>query len=432
MLYNKMKFNIYTLGCKVNSYDSEEISENMQNHGFFLSKTGDEDVFIVNSCTVTAESDRKTRQLVRRLRRSNVNAIIVLTGCMPQAFPNLGEELLEADIVVGNHDNDKIPQYIDEFLRDRKRIFRVIPHIRNEKYSGGIIKNFEEHTRAFIKIQDGCDRFCSYCAIPYARGRSRSKPLEIVQNELDTIAKAGYKEVVFVGINLSFYGADFGLTLASAVKSAENTDGIERIRLGSLEPDHIDESLLMELSECRKFCPQFHISLQSGSDKILRKMNRHYTADEYAVLVENIRIIFPDAAITTDIICGFPGETEDDFAETVSFAQKIGFDKTHIFPYSRRPGTPADKLPEQISKQIKEERCRNLAIVCEKSRLDFMQKMVGKTVNVLFEVPSDGIQRGYGENYLPVNVISDEILTGKILPVKIISVQNDGLCGILV
>lgn len=424
-----MKFSIHTLGCKVNQYDSEEISENLIRHGFTPSDDGGAGVYIVNSCTVTAESDRKTRQLVRKLKRQNPSAAVVLTGCMPQAFPSLGEDLAEADIVIGNRSNADIPALIDEFLRDGKRIFRVVPHGRTDCYAGGMIGGFEGHTRAFVKIQDGCDRYCSYCAIPYARGFSRSKPLGVIKQELLGIAAAGYREVVFVGINLSAYGKDTGRTMADAVRLAQETAGIARIRLGSLEPDHITPAVLSELAGFGKFCPQFHISLQSGCDRVLKRMNRHYTAVEYEALCGNIRRVFPDAAITTDIICGFPGETEEDFLETLAFAEKMMFDKTHIFPYSRRPGTPADKMPGQVAKQVKEERCARLGAVCEKSRRDFMLSLVGRTVNVLFEAPDGSVQKGYAENYLPVRVVYGECLTGKILPVRVTGTDGDCLTG---
>ena len=423
-----MKISIQTLGCKVNQYDSQEISENLIRHGHTI-VSENADAYIVNSCTVTAESDRKTRQLVRKIKRNNPGSIVLLTGCMPQAFPNLGEELLEADIVIGNRSNSQIPTLLENYS---SRYFAVSPHLRTDSYTGGIVQNFDGHTRAFVKIQDGCDRFCSYCAIPYARGRSRSKPFELIAQELRGIAENGYKEVVFVGINLSAYGMDIPdekLNLASVVELAQNTEGIERIRLGSLEPDHITQKMLSDLRKNSKFCPQFHISLQSGCDKILKKMNRHYTAEQYAELCENIRNTFPDATITTDIICGFPGENEEDFAETIAFAEKIKLDKTHIFPYSRRPGTPADKLPSQVENAIKDSRCARLNEVCENSRREFMENMIGQTVDVLFEAPDEDVQKGYTKNYIPVFVKTNKNLIGKIEKVVIKSYNNDTLMG---
>ena len=434
-LGNIMNFSIYTLGCKVNQYDSQEISENLQRNGYTaVSPSQFTDIFIVNSCTVTAESDRKTRQVVRKFKRMNPQGLVLLTGCMTQAFPKQSEDLIEADIVIGNRQNADIPRLISEYLENKERLVRYQKHEKDDVYIGGIIKNFDEHTRAFIKIQDGCNRYCSYCAIPYARGFSRSKSLEMIEKELKTVAKNGYKEVVFVGINLSDYRYE-GKRLDSVVRLAENISGIERIRLGSLEPDHITADMLQKFASCSKFCPQFHISLQSGSDFVLKQMNRHYNSAEYFKLCKGIREIFNDATITTDIICGFPAETDEMFEETCKFVRKIGFEKVHIFPYSQREGTLAARMPDQIQKSVKEERCAKLNTICEGSRFDFMNAQIGKEVEVLFENSEKNNEgttytnRGYTRNYLPVLVVCDTDLQGEIRKITIFEQKNDILCG---
>lgn len=427
-----MKAAVYTLGCKVNQYESQEMLGLLQQHGYEpVDVKDDADVYVVNSCTVTAESSRKTRQTVRRLRHDHPDAVIVLTGCYPQAFAQEVEQLREADIVLGNRANGELTARLEEFFADRKRIAATRPHQRDDAYSGGIITHFEGHTRAFVKIQDGCNRYCTYCIIPKARGFSRSKPLEEIRREVALLAENGYKEVVFVGINLSAYGRDIGLNLCDALETAEKTEGIERIRLGSLEPDHITDEVIERLAGMKKFCPQFHLSLQSGCDKTLKRMNRHYTAAEYAALCEKLKAAFPGLSLTTDIIAGFPGETEADFDETVAFAQRIGFMKVHVFPFSPREGTPAYGYPDQVPAAVKEARCAKLQSAADAVRETFMRTLAGQTVDVLFETAKDGVQHGYTRNYTPVSVAASQPLTGQILPVRITGTAEGVCTGIL-
>lgn len=427
-----LKLSFVTLGCKVNQYESQEIAESLARHSFTLAKKGEEaQIYIVNSCTVTAESDRKTRQNVRRLRQKHPDAIIVLTGCMPQAFPDSAREL-PADIIIGNKNNTDLPKLLEQFIKAQEKIVCISEHRSGDKFLGSGITCFEGHTRAFLKIQDGCDRFCSYCAIPYARGRSRSKPLEDIRAELARLAGAGYLEVVFVGINLSNYGRDINLSLADAVRAAQETEGIRRIRLGSLEPDHITEELLSELSLCDKLCPQFHISLQSGCNNTLKRMNRHYTAEEFMQLALNIRRSFRLASITTDIICGFPGETDEDFMQTLEFAKRLQPDKAHIFPYSPRSATRAASFDGKIESSVKELRCRLLSEECEKSRRQQMKKLIGQKCKVLFETPKGGLQCGYTENYTPVELESDTCLCGELREVLITDAKDDCVRALLI
>lgn len=427
-----MKAAFYTLGCKVNQYETQEMISLLKNEGYeIISHKENADIYIINSCTVTAESSRKTRQAVRRFRNENSDSVIILTGCFPQAFTEEASMLTEADIILGNNANHNIIEAINEFNLSKKQTVKVIAHKREDKYKGIEINTFDGHTRAFIKIQDGCNRYCSYCIIPKARGFSRSRPLEAIRNEIECLAKAGYKEIVFVGINLSAYGIDTNGNICDALQIAEETEGIERIRLGSLEPDHITDEVIEKLAGMKKFCPQFHLSLQSGSNPVLKRMNRHYTAEEYSELCSKLKRTFSDISLTTDIIVGFPGETEENFRETLEFAKKCGFMKVHVFPFSPREGTVAYKFTDKIPNAVKAERCSLLQKECDKIREAFLKETIGKTVNVLFETPKGDIQQGYTENYTPVTVTSDENLCGQIRKVKILSCENDSCNGTL-
>ena len=427
-----MKAAFYTLGCKVNQYETEEMAEQLKKDGYIIVGHNDEaDVYVINSCTVTAESTRKTRQAVRRFKSNHPDSVVVLTGCVPQAFPDEAKRLSEADIILGNKKNFMLAAELRRYFAKHERIDSVQPHLSHEKYSGGIITEFEGHTRAFVKIQDGCNRFCSYCIIPEARGRSRSKPMEDIVKELNILAQKGFSEVVFVGINLSAYGHDCGTDISEPILAAAAVESIKRIRLGSLEPDHLTDEIIDKIASTDKFCPQFHISLQSGSDPVLKRMNRHYDTSEYKALADKLRSTFPDASLTTDIITGFPGETEEEFCQTVEFAKLIGFEKVHVFPYSVREGTRAAKMPGQIERSVKEDRAARLAAVCEKIRAEKFSALRGKRVNVLFEKPKNGFQCGYTENYTPVRVKTDECLTGSILTVEITEPSDDFCIAII-
>lgn len=425
-----MKAAIFTLGCKVNQYESQEMTEMLTKNGYLVVDSKETaDVYIVNSCTVTAESNRKTRQAVRHFKTKNPDAVVVMTGCVPQAFPEEALAVKEADIILGNKSNGLLISSLNNWFAEKNTINNITMHENDDKYSGGIISRFEGHTRAFIKIQDGCNRFCSYCAIPYARGRSRSKSLEDIKRELYNLAENGFKEVVFVGINLSAYGRDIGFSLTDAVVAAQNTDGIERIRLGSLEPDHITDEMIDVFASCSKFCPQFHISLQSGCDRVLKRMNRHYDSDYYRHLVKKLRQAFGDTSITTDIIAGFPGETDEEFEDTINFVKEISFDKVHVFPYSIREGTKAAKMQGHLQNAVKSARANELSALCEEIRSERFSMMQGKTVSVLFEIPKDGFNCGYTKNYTPVKVKSEEVLSGEIRSVLITETHDDFCIG---
>lgn len=422
-----MKVKFYTLGCKVNQYESQAISEKLKERGYEIVDTKDSaDVVIVNSCTVTAESDRKTRQAVRRFKRQNPHGIVVLTGCMPQAYPDKAKELLEADIVLGNKNNKDLPDILGNYIKFGSRAFEVTEHKTGDKFQGDTITAFEERTRAYIKIQDGCNRFCSYCVIPYARGRVRSKPLDELKTELENISANGYKEVVLVGINLSSYGSDIDCTFPEAVKVANDTKGILRVRLGSLEPDHLTDEVIEELSKCEKLCPQFHISLQSGCDSTLKRMNRHYDTADYRRLCKKLRECFADCTLTTDIMVGFAGESDEDFQTSLKFMEEIGFEKVHVFPYSVRKGTRAEKLDGHLDKKVKEDRCRIMIEKAEKIRRDFFAEQVGKTFSIIIESKTDdGYYTGHTANYIPVKTKLPSDLNGSIVDVKIIGVSDE-------
>ncbi len=423
-----MKIAFYTLGCKVNQYETNWLKEKAQDSGFQVVNHSDNaDVYVINSCTVTGESNRKTRQAVRKYKRSHPESIVVLTGCMPQAFPMECEQLEQADIVLGNKNNQMMFEYIREYLEHRKRVIKIEMHKTGDEFVPCKIKNFDGRTRAIVKIQDGCNRFCSYCIIPYARGRVRSKSLIDLKEEFNDLYQKGFYEVVLVGINLSSYGKDIGYNMCDAVELAEET-GFKRIRLGSLEPDHITQEVISRLAKVKAFCPQFHISLQSGCSKTLKAMNRHYTAEEYYELCQNLRNGFNSATLTTDIMVGFPGESEEDFQCSVEFAEKVGFEKVHVFPYSPREGTKAAKM-EQIEKNVKEARSREMIKQTEKIRSNFLNMQIGSTVNVLFETKNtEGYTEGYTENYTPVKV-KGELFCGTIEKVKITAVDGDFCVG---
>lgn len=424
-----MKVFFYTLGCKVNQYETQEMSELLEKNGYTIIYNATEaDVAVVNSCTVTAESVRKTRQIIRKLKKQNPDNIIILTGCASQAEPHIINDLPEVDIFMGNRSNVYIADALKEYLQSRKTVTKRIEHATGDKFCGIGINRFDGHTRAFLKIQDGCDRFCSYCLIPTARGRSRSKPLEDIDKELNSLSENGYSEIVFVGINLSDYGKNTPYSLPDALRLAEKYDGIKRVRLGSLEPDHITDEMIEELKSITKLCPQFHISVQSGCDSVLKAMNRHYTAEEYEHLAKKLREAFTDATITTDVLVGFPTETEENFNTTAEFVKRVGFEKTHIFPYSVREGTKAAKM-EQLTKAIKEERASRLTDVADKIRKNYLKSQIGKTVEVLFEAEKNGFCEGYTRNYTPVKVYSTESFKGKFLNVKIIEAEKDYCVG---
>lgn len=425
-----MKAAFYTLGCKVNQYESEYMTELLKNAGFeIVTPDKDADCYIINSCTVTATADQKTRQNVRKFKRKHPDSTVILTGCMPQAFPQQAKELCEADIVLSNKNNDDILDLINEHSITHNRIVKIEKHEKDEAFDKCKINRFNERIRAFVKIEDGCDRFCSYCIIPMSRGRVRSKSLEDLKEEIKILGENGIKEIVLVGINLSSYGKGEDFNMVDAVKICNDDKNIKRIRLGSLEPDHITKDVIKGLTQYEKFCPQFHISLQSGCNKTLKEMNRHYTAEEYKELCDNLRAAFDDATITTDVMVGFNNEDEQDFEESLKFVKEINFEKVHVFPYSERKSTAASKKGDSVSKKDKEERASIMIEETNKQRMAYFDSLIGSKQEVLFENEIEpNLYQGYTRGYVPVRMNSDKDIIGKEINVIIKTVDAKADC----
>ncbi len=423
-----MKAAFYTLGCKVNQYDTQMMSEKLIDAGYNICSFNDTaDIYIINTCTVTQISDKKSRNIISRAKRINPNAIIIVCGCFSQVSPKEVSDIEGVDIVLGTKNRVNIVEYINNFTKTSRQIIEV----NNEgNLDAEQISSFSEKTRAILKIEDGCRNFCSYCLIPFARGKITSKPIEQVVKEATLTSKNGYKEIVLTGIHLSSYGKDLkSVDLADAINAVNDIDEIKRIRLGSLEPRIITEEFLNKISSASKLCPSFHLSLQSGCDKTLKAMNRKYTTAEFKFAVDLLRKKFTDCSVTTDIIVGFPGETDDDFNQTIEFVKQIKFSKIHIFPFSVRKGTKAETMPDKVSKQIKSQREKSLSNFEIEHRLAFNQSMIGKTVSVLVEEFSNGVCNGFSKNYINVEFKGEETQCNRIVNVKIIDADEHTLYG---
>lgn len=426
-----MTVSFSTLGCKVNQYESEALAEIFEAKGFTVLPSGETaDIIIVNSCTVTAESNRKVRQTVRKLRRKSPDALIMLTGCMAQAFPEECKEIKEADLIIGNSHYDTLPDLCIGALSENLTRVCVTPH--EKVYTDIGVSKLTEHTRGYIKIEDGCNRFCSYCIIPYARGRVRSRSLDSIKKEAENLAKAGYKEVVLVGINLSAFGFDTGDELCDAVEVVSSVDGIKRVRLGSLECDQISDEALEKLAANEKFCPQFHLSLQSGCDKTLKEMNRKYDTAFYRDLVGRIRAKFQNPAITTDIMVGFMGESDEDFKNSCNFMEEIGFARSHVFVYSVREGTAAAKRTDKVNPETAQQRAKQMQKICESTEKTFLVSQIGTVAKVLLETEVNGVWEGYSENYTRVKIPNLTANEGDIVTVTITNAENDYCIGKLI
>lgn len=426
-----MKAYFESFGCKVNQYETESIKADFSANGFTVTDDpAAADVIVVNSCTVTASGDSKSLYSLRKHRKNNPLAVTVLTGCMPQASPKITKKIPEADIVTGTKERGKLLSLVNNFLEERKRLVSISQYAAGDEFEKIVCGEFSDRTRAFVKIQDGCNQFCSYCIIPYARGRCRSKPLDTLRNEIKMLADSGIKEIVLVGINLAFYGKEQGLRLIDAVEECCKIKGVERVRLGSLEPEVITNEDLLRLSRLPQFCPQFHLSLQSGCDKTLCTMRRHYNTDEYMNLVNKIRSVFPDCSITTDVMVGFPLESDEDFEQSLEFVRKVGFAKIHVFQYSMRNGTVAASL-RQIPKAVKHERADRMKALAAQLHREYLKKQVGKVVPVLFERESSPeFHQGYAPDYTLVKISAkkeEKSLRRMIFYVKI-EMSNDDFC----
>ena len=418
-----MRVCFYTLGCKVNLNETGALEQMFRSNGFTIVQEGEPaDVFVVNSCTVTNFGDQKSRKWLRRAKRESPGAVTVLTGCYPQAFPEEAAQFLEADLVCGNGDRKAILDNVLKLLDGHERIVAITPHQRGEQFEELPVERFETHTRAFIKVEDGCNRQCAYCVIPRARGPVRSRAESSILAELRQLAAAGYREVVLSAISLPSYGLDTGTNLVELVEKCAQVEGIERIRLGSLDPDMLTPEFITRLAAVDKLCPQFHLSLQSGCTATLRRMRRVYTAEQYAQVVDQIRAAYGDRPVsfTTDCICGFPGETPEDFAESCDFLKKIGFLKVHVFPYSRRSGTPAYDFPDQVHEREKQARSREMNALAEQVRCEVLAAHEGTEDDVLLETPLSGtLFTGYTRLYIPVVVSAPGRKSGEIVHVRL-------------
>ena len=428
-----MKICLKTLGCKVNAIETDSIAALFLSQGDTLCSTPEEaDVLVLNSCTVTASGDSRMLHLLRQLRQAAPQAVLVLTGCYVQAFPEAAAALPEADILVGTSGKAQIPALVKKFRQTGERLTALspVPAQFQALPSGGRTG----HTRAFLKIQDGCDRYCSYCIIPYARGSARSLPLEGVRREAELLAGQGYPEIVLCGINLACWGQEEGLTLADAVKACAAA-GFPRVRLSSLEPDGLTDAVLHDLAAVPELCPHFHIALQSGCDRTLRAMGRGYDSAGYAAMLDRLRHYLPDAAVMTDMIAGFPGETEEDFAQSLAFAERMQFADIHVFPYSVRPGTAAAAMPEQVIGAVKRARADRLHALAQELRTAYLQSCTGKTLSVLFERErGKGFHQGHAAQYVTVKVPflhGDEDWQGSIRQVRITGIDGDAVLGVL-
>ena len=430
------KVAFYTLGCKVNQYETEAMLELFEKEGYEKAETEDyADVYVINTCTVTHMSDRKSRQYIRRMKKKNPDAIIAVVGCYSQVSP---EEILsidEVNLVMGTNDRKKIVEEVKKIDASRK-VSTVDDIMKVKAFEEIEINKTNGKTRAFMKIQDGCDRYCSYCIIPYARGRVRSRDLESIVKEVENLASNGYKEVVLTGIHVASYGKDIKETdikLLDVIKQINDIEGIERIRLSSVEPILFTDEFVEAVSAMDKVCPHYHLSLQSGCDETLKRMKRRYTTEEYKTIVDRLRAAIPNVSITTDVIVGFPGETNEEFDKTYEFLKDIELTHMHVFKYSPRKGTPAATMENQVDPSTKHDRSEKLLQLNEENFNKFGQKMLDKEFNVLFEQKvGDNKYEGLTENYVKVIVESDNDISEQILKVKIKDVKNEFLEGILV
>lgn len=430
------KIAFYTLGCKVNQADTASMENLFLRSGHQLvSFDGEADVYIINTCVVTNTGQRKSRQTIHRAIRKNPNALIVVTGCYPQTAAEEVKAIAGVDMIIGNQDRAQIVQLVEERLAHRQTdtldaVHKLTASTAFEEMAAGDIT---DKTRAFLKIQEGCNQFCTYCIIPYARGPLRSRSLESIRTETQRLISAGFKEIVLIGIHLGCYGKENpdGPTLYDAVKTVLDVPGVQRLRLGSLESVEVEPRLLTLMQEDARFCRHLHLPLQSGCDKILQAMHRPYTTAKFKTLLADIKTKVPDIAITTDVIVGFPGETEADFETTCKFAESCGFSKMHIFPFSARKGTPAEKFAGAVTEAVKKERADILGRIDETMHKTFLQAMVGQTAKVLFEQPAgEDYFEGLTGNYQRVFVKSGgRNLGGEILPVKITAFDGEKLLG---
>ena len=414
----------YTLGCKVNQYETNAMMQKFQEAGYQIVDINDNisDICVINTCTVTNMSDRKSRHMLRKIKEKNDNAIIIATGCYAQVAKKQLEEMPEVDIVIGNDEKNDIVYFLEEYMKKQQKIIEVQDISKQKEFIDMGQITYTEKTRAVIKVQDGCNQFCSYCLIPYARGRVRSRKPESILKEIKQIAQKGIQEIVITGIHIASYGRDFdnGYYLIDLLEEINKIDGIVRIRLGSLEPTVITEDFMKRLIKLDKICHHFHLSLQSGCDETLKRMNRKYTTSQFKEIVSRLRKYYNDVILTTDIIVGFPGETEEEFKQTYQFLKEIKFYKMHVFPYSPREGTRAAIMENQIDNKLKEHRSKELIEMSNQNQKKYNEQYIGKKVEVLFEENEDGYYKGHTQNYILVKYKTNDNLENKLKYVKVL------------
>lgn len=423
----KGKVALHNLGCKVNAYETEAMQQMLEAAGYeIVPFEPGADIYVINTCSVTNIADRKSRQMLHKAKKMNPDAIVVAAGCYVQADTKKAEADASIDIIIGNNKKQELIPILESYRTGHQKTTECVDINHTKEYENLEIDRTEEHTRAYLKVQDGCNQFCTYCIIPYARGRIRSKKTEDVVNEVKRLAASGCQEVVLTGIHLSSYGKERPEdqeNLLTLIQAVHQVDGIERIRLGSLEPGIITEEFAAAISSLPKVCPHFHLSLQSGCTTTLKRMNRRYTAEEYREKCEILRKYYPAPALTTDVITGYPGETEEEFEESRSFVDSIHFYETHIFPYSKREGTKAAGMPDQLTEQVKKERSRILIALGKEHQREYMEQFLGQEKEVLFEeqqtVEGQEYWTGHTMEYLKIAVISEENLENKRVMVQL-------------
>lgn len=436
-----------TLGCKVNQYETNAMAQKFLEKGYQIieeitpeNEDIKPDICIINTCTVTNMSDRKSRQMLRRMKEKNPSTIVVAVGCYAQVAKKELAKIPEIDLVLGNNEKVEIVKYVEEYINNHINNVELEDVMYSKEFSDFGDVTYTEKTRAVIKIQDGCDRFCSYCIIPYARGRVRSRKPENIISEITQIASKGIKEVVITGIHIASYGKDFAMSkdskltnyrLIDLLEEINEIQGIQRIRLGSIEPLLITVEFVERLKKLEKICHHFHLSLQSGCDETLKRMNRRYTIEQFKEIVRLLRNAYSDVNLTTDIIVGFPGETDEEFNKTYQFLKEIKFYKMHIFKYSPRKGTKAAVMPNQINGDIKEERSKKLIELSDRNEIEYNKSYIGKNVEVLFEEEKDGMYKGHTQNYIMVYCQSKEKLDNKIIDVVCEKAEKEHIIAIM-
>ena len=424
----------YTLGCKVNQYETEAMIESFENAGYeTVDYTERADVYIINTCTVTNMGDRKSRQIIRRALELNPDAFVAVVGCYSQIAPREVLEIRGVSLVVGTNERSRIVELVEYTLEQEEKLNLVSDIMEVREFEEMSIRNYKSRTRAFLKIQEGCDQYCTYCIIPYARGHIRSRKPDSIIAEVEELAASGFREVVLTGIHVASYGKDLGDTsLIEIIEKVHNIDGIERIRMSSVDPNVMTGQFIERLRKLPKICRHFHLSLQSGCDETLKRMNRKYTTEEYKRVVGKLREAFTDVAITTDLIVGFPGETEEEFLMTFDFVKEISFSAMHVFKYSPREGTPASKHKNQIKPQIKDARSKLIAELAKKNEEKFKKSFLGRSLKVLYEQPvgeNKSLYEGLTDNYIRVVAESQKDIKGKIIETVLYELKEDYVAG---